>query len=53
MENFKEGYYWYKYKSGTYIEYLEANTAIYGFELLQFLGENYSEFQQLFKIKAS
>ena len=57
MENFKEGYWWFRHiESGdSYIDYVDEDTKMNSntHELMQYLGKDYSEFQQLFKIKAS
>ena len=53
MENFKEGYWWYKYKSNCYCEWLNQYNNTDGFELIQYLGKDINEFYNLFKIKAS
>lgn len=55
MEKFKDGYYWVEYKSSNYVEWIRSKQELdsWGFEKIGYLGENYQEFQQLFKIKAS
>lgn len=54
MENFKEGYYWTRFKEDSVksanIQFLTANISKY-YELIEYLGANYEDFRQLFKIK--
>ena len=58
MEKFKEGYWWISYTDSKnvkhYIGYVKSADDLFDDEvLLEFIGKDYEEFVQLFKVKAS
>jgi len=61
MEKFKKGYWWISYPDSEnsenvkhYLGYFTSVDDLYDDEeFILYLGENYEEFRQLFKIKAS